>query len=197
MLSFAAQLQIMARKKEYIEEEVIEKAMELFWRNGYEATSVRMLEKEMGINQFSIYSSFGNKQGVFQESMKLYASKLNLIVDKMEGSSKGMEALKQYFYDFVEFTRDSEVYKGCLIVNTIAEFGHKTDATIMSEIHKFIHRRNEIFTQKIEMSSNTSAESIAKQVGFLSISLAGLAVSSKATDKRQLDDFIESTFENL
>ena len=36
----------MARKKEYIEEEVLEKAMELFWRNGYESTSVRMLEKE-------------------------------------------------------------------------------------------------------------------------------------------------------
>ncbi len=187
----------MPRKKEYIEEEVIEKAMELFWRNGYEATSTRMLEKEMGINQFSIYSSFGNKQGVFLESIKMYTTKLNLIVDKMEQSSDGIQAIKQYFYDFVEFTRDSEVYKGCLIVNTIAEFGHKTDATIILEIHKFIHRRNEIFTQKLEMASDTNAESIAKKVSFLSISLAGLAVSSKATDKQQLDDFIESTFENL
>jgi AcrR family transcriptional regulator len=43
---------------------VIEKAMSLFWRNGYQNTSVRMLEKEMGINQFSIYASFGNKHGV-------------------------------------------------------------------------------------------------------------------------------------
>jgi AcrR family transcriptional regulator len=32
--------------------------MSLFWRNGYQNTSVRMLEKEMGINQFSIYASF-------------------------------------------------------------------------------------------------------------------------------------------
>ena len=46
----------MARKKQYNEAEVIEKAMRLFWRNGYESTSVRMLEKEMGINQFSIYN---------------------------------------------------------------------------------------------------------------------------------------------
>jgi hypothetical protein len=36
---------------------VIEKAMSLFWRNGYQNTSVRMLEG-MGINQFSIYASF-------------------------------------------------------------------------------------------------------------------------------------------
>ena len=60
----------MARKKAYIEEQVIEKAMNLFWRNGYESTSVRMLENEMGINQFSIYASFGSKQGVFKESIK-------------------------------------------------------------------------------------------------------------------------------
>ena len=55
----------MARRKNYIEEEVIEKAMTLFWRNGYETTSMHMLEQEMGINKFSIYSSFGSKQGVF------------------------------------------------------------------------------------------------------------------------------------
>lgn len=62
----------MARKKEYIESEVIEKAMTLFWRNGYENTSMQMLEKEMGINKFSIYSSFGSKHGVFVESLKTY-----------------------------------------------------------------------------------------------------------------------------
>ena len=62
----------MARKKQYNEEEVVEKATGLFWRNGYEATTVRMLEKDMVINQFSIYSSFGNKQCVFLESINDY-----------------------------------------------------------------------------------------------------------------------------
>jgi TetR/AcrR family transcriptional repressor of nem operon len=35
----------MARKKEYIEDEVIEKAMNLFWKNGYVTSSMQMLEK--------------------------------------------------------------------------------------------------------------------------------------------------------
>ncbi|GAK99665.1 hypothetical protein JCM19314_3710 [Nonlabens ulvanivorans] len=38
----------MARKKQYKEEEVLEKAMNLFWIKGYENTSLEMLEKEMG-----------------------------------------------------------------------------------------------------------------------------------------------------
>ena len=41
----------MSRQKGYKEEEVVEKAMNLFWRNGYEATSMAMLEQEMGINK--------------------------------------------------------------------------------------------------------------------------------------------------
>ena len=70
----------MARKKEYTENEVIEKAMALFWRNGFETTSMQMLEKEMGINKFSIYSSFGNKNGVLLESIKCYRKNMSKIL---------------------------------------------------------------------------------------------------------------------
>ena len=76
----------MARAKQYNEQEVIEKAMSLFWRNGYESTSVRMLEKEMGINQFSIYASFGSKHGVFLESLKCYKSKINSVFEKLQNT---------------------------------------------------------------------------------------------------------------
>ena len=74
----------MARKKQYIEEEVIEKAMHLFWRNGYESTSMQMLEKEMGINKFSIYSSFGSKHGVFLESLKSYNKKVSVYLISLQ-----------------------------------------------------------------------------------------------------------------
>lgn len=74
----------MARKKEYIEDEVIERAMNLFWRNGYESTSMQMLEKEMGINKFSIYSSFGSKHGVFLESLKSYKGKVSTLLEKFK-----------------------------------------------------------------------------------------------------------------
>jgi hypothetical protein len=79
----------MARNKQYNEQEVIEKRCLLFWRNGYQNTSVRMLE-EMGINQFSIYASFGNKHGVFVESLKCYKTKIYSIFEnyKMERWSK-------------------------------------------------------------------------------------------------------------
>jgi len=86
-----------ARKKQYNETEVLEKAMRLFWKNGYETTSMQMLEKEMGINKFSIYASFGSKQGLFLESLKHYKSKVHAILDKLKKGTNGVEDIKQFF----------------------------------------------------------------------------------------------------
>lgn len=187
----------MARQKAYKEEEVIEKAMNLFWRNGYETTSTRMLEKEMGINQFSIYSSFSNKQGVLLQSIKQYKNKLKPIIEKLKESLNGTEGIKQYFYDFIEFTKHDNISRGCLIVNTVNELGEKIDSLIMSEIIKFVEYRDDIFKKKLESNSEKNAETILRQTNFLSISMGGLAIACKVNEQKQIEDFIETTFENI
>ncbi len=187
----------MPRKKNFIEEEVIERAMYLFWRNGYETTSVRMLEKEMGINQFSMYSSFGSKEGVFIESIKCYKKKAQVtLVDKLKSSSKGVLAIKQYFYDFVSFSKDLNQNKGCLLTNTINELGENTDTKIRNEIMKFALNVRNSFIEKLKTNS-PDEQTIEKQANYLMVSLQGLSVSSKMFEQSQLDDFIESVFERL
>ncbi|NMH87127.1 TetR/AcrR family transcriptional regulator [Flavivirga algicola] len=188
----------MARKKEYIEEEVIEKAMNLFWRNGYETTSVRMLEKEMGINQFSMYSSFGNKQGVFLESIKCYKKKAKEeLFDKLKQSTNGIEAIKEYFYNFIEFSKETRLNKGCLLTNTVNELGEYADTLIMSEIVKFATDVKSHIIEKLETDKQKDSETISKQANYLMVSLQGLSVASKMFEKQQIEDFIESVFENL
>jgi AcrR family transcriptional regulator len=53
-------------------EEALGKALELFWRNGYEGTSLSDLTKVMGINKPSLYSAFGNKEQLFLQAIDLY-----------------------------------------------------------------------------------------------------------------------------
>ncbi len=192
------QLVIMARKKEYIEEEVIEKAMNLFWRNGYETTSVRMLEKEMGINQFSMYSSFGNKHGVFLESIKCYKKKAKQeLIDKLKESTNGIEGIKEYFYNFIEFSKDTKLNKGCLLTNTVNELGEHADTIIMSEIIKFATDIKSHIIKKLETDKQKDSVTIAKQANYLMVSLQGLSVASKMFERQQLEDFIESAFKSL
>ncbi len=187
----------MARKKEYIEQEVIEKAMALFWRNGYETTSVRMLEKEMGINQFSIYSSFGSKQGVFLESIKCYKSKIKSITNKLEASKNGIEGIKAYFYDFLEFAKEDNMSKGCLVTNTVNELRNHADPMLMSELMKFANEIRDLFVANLKQDARKNTETIEKQASYLMTSILGLSVASKILNKQQLNDFIEVAFQNI
>jgi hypothetical protein len=59
---------------------------------------------EMGINKFSIYSNFGNKNGVFL-SLALYKVRFRAQLIMLKCADDGITGLKQYFYDFVEFTK--------------------------------------------------------------------------------------------
>lgn len=187
----------MARKKQYNEEEVIEKATGLFWRNGYEATTVRMLEKEMGINQFSIYSSFGNKQGVFLESINAYKKRIYSITDKLAKSNTGKEGIKQYFYDFLEFSRDEDMNKGCLVTNTVNEIRDDTDPVIMEELMKFANEIKQLFVDNLLQDESKTEELADGQANYLMNCILGLSVSSKVYDQSQLDSIIEITFLNI
>ncbi|MDH3970432.1 MAG: TetR/AcrR family transcriptional regulator, partial [Rhodospirillales bacterium] len=62
----------MARPKSFDREEVLERAMAVFWRKGYAATSVRDLVEATGLNPGSLYDTFDDKHGLFLESVTLY-----------------------------------------------------------------------------------------------------------------------------
>lgn len=185
----------MARKKKYDEDEVIEKAMALFWRNGYESTSVRELEKEMGINQFSIYASFGSKQGVFLESVKCYEKKIRTITEKLSKSSNGLDGIKQFFYDFISFSKDEKGQNGCLLINTVSEIGLAGDRVIIDEILKFSNYIRSLFVNNLKQVGQYSDEYIERRANYYFIALQGMTVASKMFSKSQIEDFIEITFD--
>lgn len=62
----------MARQCCFDREEVLERAMELFWQRGFEATSVANLVDHLGINRFSLYNSFGDKHQLYHLCLSHY-----------------------------------------------------------------------------------------------------------------------------
>lgn len=187
----------MARQKEYIEDEVIEKAMRLFWRNGYENTSVRMLEKEMGINQFSIYASFGNKQGVFLESLKCYKKNTKEMFENLIKSNNGVEDIKEFFYNSVKVSGFRGNQKGCFVTNTYNEFAESEDVVIKEQITSFMNNLKEIFIEKLKMDPTKDEETILKQANYLVLAKHGLAAASRVNTEQEIKDYIEMTFKNL
>lgn len=187
----------MARKKEYEEEEVVDKAMNLFWKNGFETTSMQMLEKEMGINKFSIYASFGSKNGLLLESIKSYQKKLDALINDLKSSSNGAEGIKQYFYAFIEFTRDRDFGKGCLVTSTMNELGGSADEKLKAMAYNFSKTIYQAFCNNLSQDTTKSKEVIEQQTNYLIVSLMGLTFATRMFDKGQVKNYVEHIFKNL
>src|SRR5438067_11998729 len=87
----------MARQKEFNRDEVLNKAMEVFWTRGYEGTSIQDLVKHMRINRQSIYDTFKNKHTLFLQSLDRYreiqSRKVFDILDKPGSIRKNLRQL--------------------------------------------------------------------------------------------------------
>ena len=63
----------MAGVKQFDRGDVLERAMAVFWRNGYQATSIQDLVDATGINRGSLYTTFGDKRGLFLAVLEHYS----------------------------------------------------------------------------------------------------------------------------
>lgn len=110
----------MGRCREFDENEVLQKAMELFWKQGYEKTSLSDLVEHMGIHRRSLYDTFGDKHTLFLKTIDCYEE---LIKDELKIRISRAETAKQalqFVFDFVIEAHDDKKW-GCLIVNSATE----------------------------------------------------------------------------
>jgi len=92
----------MARPREFDEASALDAAMDCFWRDGYEATSVRDLAARMGITGASLYNAFGDKRSLFREVLQRYAERSTRErIARLESTLPPKQAIRA-FLDAVE-----------------------------------------------------------------------------------------------
>ena len=62
----------LGRPRTFDADRALDRALTVFWRNGYEGASLRALTKAMGINRPSLYAAFGNKEALFRKALERY-----------------------------------------------------------------------------------------------------------------------------
>ncbi|MEH6345721.1 MAG: TetR/AcrR family transcriptional regulator [Bermanella sp.] len=104
------------RKKQYHKEDVLTKAMEVFWRKGYEGAHLKELVEYTGLNRFSLYSEFDGKEGLFCEALAHYLKMAREIyLTQLGQTPRHIDNIYGYF-DSIQFGDD---YHGCMMVNTL------------------------------------------------------------------------------
>jgi TetR/AcrR family transcriptional repressor of nem operon len=108
----------MARPRTFNEATALDAAMDCFWRDGYEATSVRDLAAEMGISGPSLYNAFGDKRSLFREVLQRYAERsMRARIARVESALSPKQAVRAFLGEIVEHSVDGD-RRGCLLVNT-------------------------------------------------------------------------------
>lgn len=112
----------MPRVKLFKEEEVLQRAMELFWKQGFHATSIQDLVSHLGINRASLYDTFGSKEELFERALQLYrTTNKKGIVDFLNQQPSVKAGLLALFEQSIQASIKDPDAKGCFVVNTTTE----------------------------------------------------------------------------
>jgi len=108
--------------KRYDRVELLDRAIELFRRGGYTATSTADLVEELGVNRKSMYAEFGSKQGLFEAALERYSDHhLGAVLAPIEAPGAGADEIRAAFVGYAAAGRGWARGRGCLLSNTAVE----------------------------------------------------------------------------
>ncbi|MCP5275208.1 MAG: TetR/AcrR family transcriptional regulator [Burkholderiales bacterium] len=199
--------QKMIRKKGrplgYDPDEILEIAMNLFWANGYEATSLDDILNATNIAKSSFYHMFGNKQQLFERCLNRYCDRqVALIEESIQQSSTGRDFIEKFLHGLVETVRKSkERYIGCFVTNTLYEFNDRNAAVskILSNVTTKLNQLLQLAIKKGQskgvITKNKTSSALAN---FLMSSIAGIRTMIHAqVEIDQLEEILDSTLAAL
>ena len=184
----------MARPREYDRDEVLEKAMHVFWAKGYECASVQDLVAAMGINRGSLYAEFGDKEGLHVAALeRFYDNEITPQFATLDGPGPLRERLRALLMSAVAGGR----VRGCMISNSAVELcpdegdvGSLVGAGLRraeSTVHRALMRARE----DGEIGAGRDVRALAR---YLVSSLNGLRVISRAIDDpKTVRDIVDTT----
>tara|TARA_R110002124_G_scaffold253361_1_gene418801 strand:+ start:1298 stop:1915 length:618 start_codon:yes stop_codon:yes gene_type:complete len=119
------------RPKSFDREDALTKAIGVFWKQGYEGASMKLLTDEMGINSPSLYAEFGDKHGLYLEAINSYATNdacTPLVA--LETVPEIRKAVRAFFEAVIDYsTHHSSGAKGCFLVSCVATSAGHVDGT--------------------------------------------------------------------
>jgi TetR/AcrR family transcriptional repressor of nem operon len=109
------------RPKVFDEAAVLDKAVDLFWKQGYEATNLEQLLAAMGMGKGSMYHNFGNKREVFKMALNRFMANFGTWLETEIAKAKDPIAFVMKFFRDISMQGVGEHKKGCFLGNTVAE----------------------------------------------------------------------------
>lgn len=165
----------MARLKEFDPNEKLRKAKNLFWKKGYQATSIQDLVDDMKINRGSLYDTYGDKHKLFIDSIQSYVLETHTEYKAaIAGESAPMKAIERIIN--LAIKRSFEEGKVCLVVKSSFEMAQH-DKDIKIALQKSTDALMDIFEGLLQKAQDQGAfegsRNVRETAHFIVASFAG------------------------
>ncbi|HEY2580721.1 MAG TPA: TetR/AcrR family transcriptional regulator [Mucilaginibacter sp.] len=186
----------MARTKDFDENEVLCKAIDLFWHKGYNGTSMQDLVDGLGISRSSLYDTYGDKHTLFIKALESYKSTNSVkFGDITSNSRSAKETIKKLLEFITGGLLEDQSRKGCFMVNAEVEVAPH-DEQVNKMICENDQQVEDAFYMVIkkgqesgEITNQQDARALAR---FTFNTVKGMRVTAKSTtDKAVFDDIIK------
>jgi TetR/AcrR family transcriptional repressor of nem operon len=173
----------MAGVKQYDRQELLDRAMDLFHRQGFHGTSTAELVTELGVNRKSMYAEFGSKQGLFEAALDHYnATSLTAVLAAVEANDAGTAAIRSTFAGFASASEDWAQGRGCLLCNTAVERA-ALDPTSGVHVDAYFERLTTAFHHALHNGQQTGEISetvdLDELAAFFTMTLIGVAALAR------------------
>src|SRR5580693_10313227 len=167
----------MARPKEFDQEKALGRAIRLFSRQGFAATSTDELMRVMNIGRQSMYDTFGDKRALFLKALAMYVTEsVRSINEELEKSGSALAAVQNALITFAE-RKDLSSAEGCMGLNAISEFGQRDpDVTRISRDAAHVLRQTlmHVLTRAKKQREIRSDQDLEGMADFFDCTLAGI-----------------------
>jgi AcrR family transcriptional regulator len=176
----------MARPREFDVDEALERATEVFWARGYEATSVQDLVDALGVNRASLYGTFGDKAQLFSAVLDRYGRQVNDLVERaLAPPASGAEAVRAWFRELNRMVTQPGGPRGCLLVGSVSSCAKAPDPLrerVDAAVRASTDRLQEALARDPKLAGRDDLRTLAR---FFAAEGHGLAVLARAGVRRQ------------
>jgi AcrR family transcriptional regulator len=178
----------MARPKEFDQDQALQKAIHLFSRQGFAATSTEDLMRVMGIGRQSMYDTFGDKRALFLKALEMYVTEsVNSTSAELEKPGGALSAVQNALVTFAE-REDLSSAEGCMGLNAVAEFGQRDREVTRITVDAARRLRQALtlaFKRAIDQGELAPNADVDGMADFFEMTLAGIRMAAKGGKSRR------------
>jgi len=182
------------RPRDFVTDDILDRAAELFWRSGYQATSIPDLELATGLGRGSLYNAFGDKEGLYLAALGRYQEKYAVpAVANLDHENVGV-GIRRMFETIIARMASADVPDGCMMINSTVECDGSS-SRIESVVAESIVQMETIVRTAIDRAIRTKQiplDTDSERLARFFVAIAqGLGVVHKASkDVERLHDIV-------